>query len=117
MNPIKLEVLSVSMICALGLTACANDKIQDSVVSDRVKACSAGFSDDLQAQLHASLSKANGGDLTADIKQETQALIFAETPIDQHLQVYEDYIKCVESNWNVPTVKRVGGDPWDPRHK
>jgi len=115
MKTIKLESLSLSMICALVLTSCVNDKIQDNVVNDRVKACSAGFSEDIRAQLHASLEKTTGGDITADIKEETQALIFQETPIDQHLAVYEDYIKCVESNWNVAQSIKLSDDPWDPR--
>ncbi len=92
MKTIKLESLSLSMICALVLTSCVNDKI-----------------------LHASLEKTTGGDITADIKEETQALIFQETPIDQHLAVYEDYIKCVESNWNVAQSIKLSDDPWDPR--
>lgn len=103
----KLALLTLSLI----LTSCTSYEIKDSVVSDRVKACSAGFSEDLRAQLHASLSKMDtSGALEGDIKEETKALIFAETPTEQHLQVYEEYIKCVEQNWNVDKIY-----PWDPR--
>ncbi len=113
-----MKINQIAIMCMpIIVGACEGHDIKDSVVSDRVKACSAGFSDDLRASLHASLEKATGGEITADIKEETQALIFQETPIDQHLQVYEDYIKCVESNWNVPTSVKLSEDPWDPRHK
>lgn len=102
---LKLAFLSLPLV----LTACTtNYEIKDAVVSDRVKACSAGFSEDLRAQLHASLDKAiAAGEMDADLHEETRVLIFAETPVEQHLQVYEDYIKCVEQNWNVtPTVRK-----------
>lgn len=91
------------------LTACSPHNIQDSVVSDRVKACSAGFSDETRAQLHASLEKAAAsGTIDGDVKQETKSLIFAETPIEEHVKVYEDYLKCVEANWNVSTPVKKG---------
>jgi len=54
--------------------------------------------------LHASLEKASAsGTIDGDVKQETKSLIFAETPIEEHVKVYEDYLKCVEANWNVST--------------
>lgn len=94
----KLTALSVTLL----LAACSSHDIQDSVVNDRVKACSAGFSDETQALLHASLEKAAAtGGIYGDVKQETKALIFAETPVEDHVKVYEDYLKCVEANWNV----------------
>lgn len=94
----KLTVLSISLL----LAACSSHDIKDSVVSDRVKACSAGFSDETRAKLHASLEKAAAtGGIEGDVKQETKALIFAETPIEDHVKVYEDYLACVEANWNV----------------
>lgn len=98
--------LNINNIIALSfpilLTACSSHDIKDSIVSDRVKACSAGFSDETQAKLHASLHKASAsGNVDGDVKQETKSLIFAETPIKDHVKVYEDYLKCVEANWNI----------------
>lgn len=94
----------IKLLLPLLLVACSSHDIKDSVVSDRVKACSAGFSDETQVKLHASLEKAAAtGGIEGDVKQETKALIFAETPIEDHLKVYEDYLKCVEANWNVAT--------------
>jgi hypothetical protein len=50
---------------------------------------------------------AASGTIDGDVKQETKSLIFAETPIEEHVKVYEDYLKCVEANWNVSApVKR-----------
>lgn len=108
------------IILPLFLVSCMSHNIQDSAVNDRVKACSAGFSDDTRAALHASLDKAvPSGTIDADIKQETKSLIFAETPVEDHVKVYEDYIKCVEANWNVTKVEKsnkvAGRSPWDPR--
>jgi hypothetical protein len=101
----KLTALSISLL----LTACSSHDIQDSVVSDRVKACSAGFSDETQAKLHASLEKAAmSGSIGTDVKQETKALIFAETPVEDHVKVYEDYLACVEANWNVAKPLKKG---------
>lgn len=109
-----ISKLSVFFIPFL-LTACSSHNIKDSVVSDRVKACSAGFSDETRAQLHASLEKASAsGTIDGAIKQETKSLIFAETPIEEHVKVYEDYLKCVEANWNV-TKAALNNSPWDPR--
>lgn len=97
-NPKILSIVIVSLI----MISCSSHEIKDSVVSDRVKACSAGFSDETRAQLHASLEKASAsGTIDGDVKQETKSLIFAETPIEEHVKVYEDYLKCVEANWNV----------------
>jgi hypothetical protein len=100
---LRLNKLTTLFIPIL-LVACSSHDIKDSVVSDRVKACSAGFSDETKAKLHASLEKtAASGSIEADVKQETKSLIFAETPIEDHVKVYEDYLKCVEANWNVPS--------------
>lgn len=104
----NLKILN-AVIVSIILSACSSHDIKDSVVSDRVKACSAGFSDETQAKLHASLDKASAsGDIDGDVKQETKSLIFAETPIEEHVKVYEDYLKCVEANWNVASPVKVG---------
>jgi hypothetical protein len=105
---VRLKILPI-VTASILLTACSSHDIKDSVVSDRVKACSAGFSDETQAKLHASLEKQSAsGTIDGNIKQETKSLIFAETPIEDHVKVYEDYLKCVEANWNVVnTVKKV----------
>lgn len=99
----------IKLLLPLLLVACSSHDIKDSVVSDRVKACSAGFSDETQAKLHASLEKAAAtGSIEGDVKQETKSLIFAETPIEDHVKVYEDYLKCVEANWNVSKPLNMG---------
>ena len=99
----------IKILLPLLLAACSSHDIKDSIVSDRVKACSAGFSDETQAKLHASLEKAAAsGGIEGDIKQETKSLIFAETPIEDHVKVYEDYLKCVEANWNVASPLKKG---------
>lgn len=110
-----IKILAIATVSIL-LTACSSHDIKDSVVSDRVKACSAGFSDETQAKLHASLDKASAsGAIDGDVKRETKSLIFAETPIEEHVKVYEDYLKCVEANWNVTNKANVSNSPWDPR--
>lgn len=97
----KYKIISAIICYGVLISGCESNTIKDDKINDRVKACSAGFSEDIQAQLHASLNKIPlSGGIGADIKEETKSLIFAETPVEQHLQVYEDYIKCVEDNWN-----------------
>jgi hypothetical protein len=104
----KVKVVSLAGI-SIVLMACSPHTIKDSLVNDRVKACSAGFSDDTRAQLHASLQKASvSGDINGNVTQETKSLIFAETPVKDHVKVYEDYLKCVEANWNVTNPLKKG---------
>lgn len=85
-----------------GLCACVNSPdIQNETLNDRVKACSAGFSEDTRVSLHASLDKAAlAGALTPEIKQETKSIIFTQLPESDRLKGYEDYIACVEKDWN-----------------
>lgn len=75
--------------------------IKDSTVRDRVNACSAGFSDDVGAALQLAYNKiAIQGGTTADFKNESQAVIFSMLPEQDRLKAYEDYINCIEQNWN-----------------
>jgi hypothetical protein len=79
------------------LAGCATPDISDPFVNDRVKACGAGFSDQLRASLEGSLNKVPpSGELTGDIKQETKIAILGEVTDAERVKVYEDYIGCVE---------------------
>lgn len=83
--------------------ASCNDSsdIKDSMINDRVKACSAGFSRENGAALSASLDKASlKGDLSGNFKEETKSIIFSEIPDADRVKAYEDYISCIEKNWN-----------------
>lgn len=85
-----------------GLCACVNSPdIQNDVLNDRVKACSAGFSESAKLSLDASLNKAAmAGNITPEVKEETKSIIFSEIPDGDRLKAYEDYIGCIEKNWN-----------------
>lgn len=95
---------TLSLIGLLTLfSGCAGSpEIQDDHLNDRVKACAAGFSEQAQAGLHATLNKAAvSGDLSGDVKQETRGIIFSEfSNSADKVKVYEDYISCIEKNWN-----------------
>lgn len=97
-------MINSSKLVAIGLllTGCiSSPDIQDQSLSDRVKACSAGFSTRLQTSLGASLDKSNlKGGVNADFKEETKGIIFSEIPEQDRHAVYEDYIGCIEKNWN-----------------
>lgn len=92
----------VMLIVSLILTGCdGSPDIRDGVINDRVKACSAGFSNETGASLNASLDKASlKGDLSGDFKHETKSSIFSEIPGKDRIKAYEDYISCIEKNWN-----------------
>jgi hypothetical protein len=92
----------LTIIASVILTGCIHSPdIQDQKINDRVKACGAGFSEALQLALNASLSKANlNGSAKSDFKEETKATIFAQMPEGDKLKSYEDYIGCIEKNWN-----------------
>lgn len=83
------------------ILGCNSPEVSDIKVNDRVKACSAGFSEGMQAALHASANKASlSADLTGEFKEETRSIIISELPDADKLKGYEDYIKCVQTNWN-----------------
>src|SRR5688572_9420724 len=74
--------------------------IKDPNLRDRVRACSAGFSDDLRLALQGSYDKKlSEGGVSADIKEEAQSLIFAELPRTDRLAAYNEYISCIEGKW------------------
>jgi hypothetical protein len=76
--------------------------IKNQALRDRVCACSAGFSSDVSASLQMAYDKAAlKGGTTADFKNETQAIIFSELPEQDRLKAYEDYIQCIEKDWNI----------------
>jgi hypothetical protein len=83
------------------LAACSSTEIENKTLDDRVKACSAGFSIETQAALNASVQKAQlKGDIGGDMREETKAVIFSQMPDQYKLKAYEDYIGCIEKNWN-----------------
>lgn len=83
------------------VTGCRTPDLEDTKINDRVKACSAGFSEETRASLHASIDKANlSGDITPEMKEETRSIIFSQLPESDRLKGYEDYIACVEKDWN-----------------
>ncbi len=86
----------------IAIAGCVNSpEIEDGHLNDRVKACAAGFSEQAQAGLSASLNKAAlSGSLSGEVKEETQGIIFSEVADADKVKVYEDYIACIEKNWN-----------------
>lgn len=91
-------VLALMALCLVG---CHSPEVHDDKINDRVKACSAGFSEETQASLHASLNTLSlSGDISPDFKQETKSIIFSQLAETDRLKAYEDYISCVESDWN-----------------
>lgn len=92
------NILFAALILSPG---CNSPEVSDGKINDRVKACSAGFSEEVRASLHASLDKADlAGDISPSIKQETRSIIFSQLPEADRLRGYEDYIACVEKDWN-----------------
>lgn len=90
------------------LSGCmSSPDIQNKGLNDRVKACSAGFSERAQGSLNASIEKVNlKGDLDASVKEETQSIIFTEIPEKDRLGAYRDYIRCIEKSWNIPSREK-----------
>lgn len=82
--------------------------VKNSQIKDRVIACSGGFSQDAQIALQGLVDLANNplatgkGELSLDYKQQAQSIVFKELDPKDRLQAYQDYIKCIESNWNTP---------------
>ena len=88
-------------IAAITLIGCRSPDVGDNKINDRVKACSAGFSQETRASLHAQIDKASlAGDITPEIKEETRSIIFSQLAESDRLKGYEDYIACVEKDWN-----------------
>lgn len=100
-NKFVMSILALPPILSILLIACNSPDVSDVKINDRVKACSGGFSEGVQSSLHASLNKSvlEGG-LDGGFKQEARSLIFSELPESDRLKGYEDYLKCVETNWN-----------------
>jgi hypothetical protein len=84
------------------LPGCINSpEIHNETLNDRVKACSAGFSESAKVSLDASLNKAAlSGSITPEVREETKGIIFSEIPDADKIKAYEDYIGCIEKNWN-----------------
>ncbi len=98
---LKSNIL-IALIAFLFLQGgCASPQIQNDRLNDKVKACSAGFSSGAQGALHASLNKAAlSGGIDGNAIEETRSIIFSEIPENMRVQAYEDYIKCIQKDWN-----------------
>ena len=96
-----LIITSFSFLGILGsLTACLKTAdIKNQTLRDRVCACSAGFSNDVSAGLQLAYDKTTlKGGVLADLKSESQSVIFSQLPEQDRLKAYEDYIRCIENN-------------------
>lgn len=101
MNNIRFMFMAKPVVFVLLMSGCHSPEVSDTKVNDRVKACSAGFSDSLRASLHASVNKtAISGDMGGEFQEETRSIIFSELAESDRIRGYEDYIACVEKNWN-----------------
>jgi len=75
--------------------------IHNSKLRDRVIACGAGFSQDLQASLEASLKKtALRANTTAGFKEDVKVAIFNTVPAKDRLEAYQNYIRCIDKKGN-----------------
>jgi hypothetical protein len=99
-------VLSCFIFTCTLLFGCAySPGIEDKSLRDRVVACGGGFSQSTTFALGGTFDKVClEGNISADFKEQAQALIFAEMPPRQRLAAYENYIKCIEEKWNVTKV-------------
>lgn len=87
---------AIALVCCRGPADIDND-----LLNDRVKACSAGFSSSTRAGLHAELTKASlEGKVGGDFSEDTKSMIFAELPEQDREKGYRDYIGCIQQNWN-----------------
>jgi hypothetical protein len=95
---ISKSIVGMSLI----LSGCAfSPDISDSQLEDRVVACSAGFERSTGASLKAAYDKATiQGQGSLDFHEHAQSIIFSELPQKDRLKAYEDYIRCVEKDWN-----------------
>lgn len=101
MSKFSFILLGSPVLLSLLVIGCHSPEVRDSRVNDRVKACSAGFSESVRASLHASVNKtAISGEGGAELQEETRSIIFSELAEIDRLRGYEDYIACVEKNWN-----------------
>jgi len=100
-------VRKIVIIAGLILSSCDRSAdIQDDVINDRVKACSAGFSNETTLALRSSLNKlALSGYFAGEFKHDTRSAIFSEIPELDRVKAYEDYISCIEKNWNSQAKK------------
>jgi len=80
---------------------CSSPDINNSQLRDRVRACGAGFSEDINLALNASFEElALKGGASGDFNDKAQSIIFSELPPQDRLKAYEDYIKCIQKDWN-----------------
>lgn len=94
-------LLGAPLLVSIFMMGCHSPEVSDTKINDRVKACSAGFSEGVQASLHAAANKAAlSGELGGEFHEETKSLIISELPEGDKLKGYEDYIACVKTEWN-----------------
>jgi hypothetical protein len=71
----------------------------ESLLRDHVRACGAGFSDELQSSLSDSLLiHSLKNTFEAGFKVQAKELIFEELPPKDRLKAYEDYLECIEKD-------------------
>lgn len=94
--------LHLSTVTYLFMTGCTpTSDIKNQTLRDRVCSCSGGFSSDVGADLQLAYDKASiKGDAGASFKEESKAIIFSQLPEQDRLKAYEDYIACIENDWN-----------------
>jgi hypothetical protein len=104
-NPAKASLrlfISIASFLIIISGCTPQSDIKNQALRDRVCACSAGFSSDIGASLQIAYDKTSiSGGTSADFKNETQAIIFSELPEQDRLRAYEDYINCIEQDWNI----------------
>lgn len=92
---IKLKIVCI-LVC---LNHCTfNEEIANQQLHDKVLACAAGFSDEVQEDLHANSKISNlSGKISSDFKESSKGIIFFALPPKDRLKGYDEYIKCIES--------------------
>lgn len=97
---------TILVLLILG-NGCSSPDINNSQLRDRVRACGAGFSEDVNLALNASFEEvALQGGASGDFNGRAQAIIFSELPPQDRLKAYEDYIKCIQTDWNEGTPSK-----------
>lgn len=95
---------------------CSSPDINNSQLRDRVRACGAGFSDDINLALNASFEEvALQGGASGDFNDKAQSIIFSELPPQDRLKAYEDYIKCIQKDWNEEAPSKLSSQRKNPK--
>lgn len=105
----KFTFPSVIFLSTLLLSACNSiPGIEDAHVKERVIACGGGFSDSANLALADTFDRtAFSGQLSAGFKSQVQSIIFSEIPPQDRLAAYQDYIKCIEEEWDTTQANNL----------